>query len=269
MQARLFRLSWRNALLAYLQYPNGRWLRTSDDWKQDGFTVENGESAIWIWEPIIKKSCPVCDNSLEYHDRPHVDCTNHQTGHPEYWPEGVVGTKPTPYFDISQVRAVSTNEQTYPHELLSRASPSALSTLIEALISEDGYALETTLPHAAEFDGGGQIHRNVMTFQPEIEVLSCNPQQQAPYLIKYHLLAKAHEESGTPSSQEREIATWAAAALSSYFPLDDDELTLQPGRLGDSKDDVEAALTDISTAIEKYRKRLRRLAIKRRNRLSR
>ena len=30
--------------------------------------VQEGESAIWIWTPIITKQCPECGNSPSYHE---------------------------------------------------------------------------------------------------------------------------------------------------------------------------------------------------------
>ncbi len=61
--------------------------------------VKEGESAIWIWAPIIAKQCPECENSPSYHDR--SDCEYDETS-PKEWSKGLVGFRPAPVFDISQ-----------------------------------------------------------------------------------------------------------------------------------------------------------------------
>jgi len=61
--------------------------------------VTEGESAIWIWAPIITNQCPECENSPSYHKS--SDCEYDETP-PEEWSEGLVGFKPAPVFDISQ-----------------------------------------------------------------------------------------------------------------------------------------------------------------------
>jgi hypothetical protein len=58
-----------------------------------------GESAIWIWVPIITKQCPECENLPSYHQD--SDCACDETL-PEEWSEGLVGFKPAPVFDVSQ-----------------------------------------------------------------------------------------------------------------------------------------------------------------------
>ena len=58
-----------------------------------------GESAIWIWAPIITNQCPECENSPSYHEN--SDCEYDETP-PEEWSEGLVGFKPAPVFDVSQ-----------------------------------------------------------------------------------------------------------------------------------------------------------------------
>jgi len=61
--------------------------------------VTEGESAIWIWAPIITKQCPECENSPSYHEN--SDCDYDETP-PEEWSKGLVGFRPASVFDISQ-----------------------------------------------------------------------------------------------------------------------------------------------------------------------
>jgi len=61
--------------------------------------VTEGESAIWIWAPIITKQCPGCENSPSYHEN--SDCDYDETP-PEEWSKGLVGFRPASVFDISQ-----------------------------------------------------------------------------------------------------------------------------------------------------------------------
>jgi hypothetical protein len=69
-------------------------------WQEDfDRHVQEGESAIWIWAPIITKQCPECENSPSYHEN--SDCDYDQTP-PEKWSKGLVGFRPASVFDISQ-----------------------------------------------------------------------------------------------------------------------------------------------------------------------
>ena len=61
--------------------------------------MTEGETAIWIWAPIIAKQCPECENSPSYHER--SDCEYDETPSEE-WSKGLVGFRPAPVFDISQ-----------------------------------------------------------------------------------------------------------------------------------------------------------------------
>ena len=39
--------------------------------------VQEGESAIWVWAPIITKQCPECENAPSYHED--SDCDYDET----------------------------------------------------------------------------------------------------------------------------------------------------------------------------------------------
>jgi len=100
VQSRFYDYSYRNTLLIKQQYPGATRVAGYRTW-QEKFDrhVQEGESAIWIWVPIITKQCPECENSPSYHDD--SDCDYDETP-PEEWSEGLVGFKPAPVFDVSQ-----------------------------------------------------------------------------------------------------------------------------------------------------------------------
>ncbi|UHQ98945.1 ssDNA-binding domain-containing protein (plasmid) [Natrinema zhouii] len=100
VQSHFHDYSYRNMLLITRQCPHATRVAGYRTW-QNKFDrhVKEGESAIWIWAPIIAKQCPECENSPSYHDR--SDCEYDETS-PEDWSKGLVGFRPAPVFDISQ-----------------------------------------------------------------------------------------------------------------------------------------------------------------------
>lgn len=100
VQSRFHDYSYRNTLLINRQCPNATRVAGYRTWQNEfDRHVKEGESAIWIWAPIISKQCPECENSPSYHDR--TDCGYDKTP-PEKWSKGLVGFRPAPVFDISQ-----------------------------------------------------------------------------------------------------------------------------------------------------------------------
>ncbi len=100
VQSHFHDYSYRNTLLIKQQCPEATRVAGYRTWKEqfDRY-VQEGESAIWIWAPIISKQCPECGNSPSYHET--SDCEYDETP-PENWSKGLVGFKPAPVFDISQ-----------------------------------------------------------------------------------------------------------------------------------------------------------------------
>jgi hypothetical protein len=76
------RYSWQNALLILSQLPEASLVAGMTRWNELGYQVRKGERSIWIWAPITKK------------------VTNEQTGEDV---EGLVGFRPAPVFDASQL----------------------------------------------------------------------------------------------------------------------------------------------------------------------
>ncbi|UHQ98372.1 DUF955 domain-containing protein (plasmid) [Natrinema zhouii] len=100
VQSHFHDYSYRNTLLITRQRPHATHVAGYRTWQNEfDRYVEEGESAIWIWAPIIAKQCPECENSPSYHER--SDCEYDETS-PEEWSKGLVGFRPAPVFDISQ-----------------------------------------------------------------------------------------------------------------------------------------------------------------------
>ena len=100
VQSNFHDYSYRNTLLINRQCPEATKVAGYNTWRNEfDRHVQEGESAIWIWAPIISKQCPECENSPSYHED--SDCDYDETP-PEEWSEGLVGFKPAPVFDVSQ-----------------------------------------------------------------------------------------------------------------------------------------------------------------------
>jgi len=100
VQSRFHDYSYRNTLLIKRQCPRAIRVAGYRTWQEDfDRHVTEGESAIWIWAPIITKQCPECENSPSYHEA--SDCEYDETP-PEEWSKGLVGFNPVPVFDVSQ-----------------------------------------------------------------------------------------------------------------------------------------------------------------------
>jgi len=102
VQSRFHDYSVNNQLLILRQMPDATKVAGYHTWQELGRQVQSGESAIWIWAPIITEKCPECGNSESHHERDGHQCDHHQDSDPEEWDRGVVGFRPTSVFDISQ-----------------------------------------------------------------------------------------------------------------------------------------------------------------------
>jgi len=69
VQSRFHEYSYRNTLLIKRQYPDATKVAGYRTWQEEfDRHVQEGESAIWIWAPIITKQCPECENSPSFHE---------------------------------------------------------------------------------------------------------------------------------------------------------------------------------------------------------
>jgi len=126
VQSRFHDYSHRNTLLIKLQCPDATHVAGYRTWQEEfDRQVREGESAIWIWAPIITKRCPECENSPTYHDQ--SECDYDETPLND-WDRGPVGFKPVPVFDISQ-----TDGEPLPE--LDTAAHGDASGLVDALLA--------------------------------------------------------------------------------------------------------------------------------------
>jgi hypothetical protein len=69
VQSRFHDYSYRNTLLIKRQCPEATRVAGYRTWQEEfDRHVKEGESAIWIWAPIITNQCPECENSPSYHE---------------------------------------------------------------------------------------------------------------------------------------------------------------------------------------------------------
>lgn len=100
IQSKFHDYSVNNTLLILTQKPEASAVAGYRAWQNDfDRQVSKGESAIWIWAPVIAKQCPGCGNAPSYHER--MECEYDETP-PEEWSKGAVAFRPAPVFDISQ-----------------------------------------------------------------------------------------------------------------------------------------------------------------------
>nr|WP_305794390.1 ImmA/IrrE family metallo-endopeptidase [Halomarina rubra] len=99
VHSRFHEYSFRNTLLIKQQCPDATKVAGYRAWQTEfDRHVQAGESAIWIWAPIITERCPTCHESRRWHEE--SGCR--ETTPTEEWERGVVGFKPVPVFDASQ-----------------------------------------------------------------------------------------------------------------------------------------------------------------------
>jgi hypothetical protein len=100
VQSRFYDYSHTNSLLIARQCPDATKVAGYRTWQREfDRHVREGESAIWIWAPIIARRCPECENAQSYHER--IECSYDETP-PEAWSRGLVGFRPASVFDVSQ-----------------------------------------------------------------------------------------------------------------------------------------------------------------------
>ncbi len=219
VQSRFHDYSHRNTLLIKLQCPEASRVAGYNTWRNEfDRHVQEGESAIWIWAPIITKQCPECENSPNYHEN--SDCEYDETP-PEEWSKGLVGFKPASVFDISQ-----TDGEPLP-DLETEATGDA-SDLVPALLeSADSLGVEPRIVPPEEWSYGEAKgvckRRSVMTMRPRVEVKDReNRADLASTLIhEYaHTLLHFEVEDDTERSKRELEAEAIAYVVGRYFGLD-------------------------------------------------
>ena len=204
VQSRFHDYSHRNTLLIALQCPEAMKVAGYRTW-QDEFDrqVQDGESAIWIWAPLISRQCPECGNSPSYHDD--SNCAYDETP-PDEWNEGVVGFKPVPVFDISQ-----TEGEPLP-ELETDATGEADELLGALLAAADplGVTVDVVSADAWPHGDADGVCRHVEE-TPHIQVREAAPAAVAGTLIHEYAHALLHDPADTADREARELEAEAVA----------------------------------------------------------
>ncbi|MCD2204087.1 ImmA/IrrE family metallo-endopeptidase [Halobacterium sp. KA-6] len=219
VQSRFHDYSYRNTLLIKLQRPDATKVAGYNSWRNEfDRHVQEGESAIWIWAPIITKQCPECENSPSYHEQ--SDCEYDETP-PKEWSEGLVGFKPTAVFDISQ-----TEGEPLP-ELETEATGDA-DDLVPAL--KDAAAeigMTVRIVDAAKWEHGDAKgvckYRSTRDLQPVVEAKARSNQADLAVTLIHefaHALLHADVTDETERSKREVEAEAVAYIVGRYFGLD-------------------------------------------------
>ena len=218
IQSHFHDYSYRNTLLITRQCPNATRVAGYRTWQTEfDRHVKEGETAIWIWAPIIAKQCPECENSPSYHER--SDCEYDETP-PEEWSKGLVSFRPAPVFDISQ-----TEGEPLP-ELEADATGDA-DELVPALL-EESKALEVDVeviskPAWTHGDAEGICHYRSPAERPLVEVQ--NRENSAALAVTLvheyaHALLHGDVDNETERSKRELEAEAVGYIVGRYFGLD-------------------------------------------------
>ncbi|MDG5777866.1 ImmA/IrrE family metallo-endopeptidase [Haloarculaceae archaeon H-GB1-1] len=215
VQSRFHDYSHRNTLLITLQCPDATNVAGYRTWQQEfDRHVAEGESAIWIWAPIIVPVCPSCETSKKYHVDEECDDDTPQSE----WSDDLVGFRPVPVFDISQTEGEPLPElDTTAHGDAERLLPT-----LRAIADDLGVTVRTIAP--SEWDHGDA--RGVCLYdaeQPTVELRDrANEADLATTLV--HEYAHALLHGGIADSDERakrEVEAEAVAyVVGRHFGLD-------------------------------------------------
>ena len=217
VQSRFHDYSHRNTLLITLQRPDATKVAGYRTW-QDEFNrhVKEGESAIWIWAPLVSPQCPECGNSPSYHAD--SDCAYDETPSEE-WAEGVVGFKPVPVFDVSQTEGEPLPEL---ETAASGAADALLPAVVEAAATLDVTA-EIVAPEAWPHGDADGVCRHV---DGTAHVQVCDDDDPAAVtgtLVHEYAHALLHEAGDTTDREAREFEAEAVAyVVGRHFGLEMD-----------------------------------------------
>jgi len=218
VQSRFHDYSHRNTLLINLQCPEATKVAGYNTWRNEfDRHVQEGESAIWIWAPIITKQCPKCENSPSYHEQ--SDCEYDETS-PDEWSKGLVGFKPTSVFDVSQ-----TEGEPLP-ELETEATGNA-DDLVPALTdAADELGVTVRIVDADEWEHGDAKgvckYRSKRDLQPVVEAKARSNQADLAVTLIHeyaHALLHADVTDETERSKREVEAEAVAYIVGRYFEL--------------------------------------------------
>jgi hypothetical protein len=257
VQSKFHDYSARNTLLIKMQCPEATRVAGYNTWKNDfDRYVQEGESAIWIWAPIITNKCPECGNSPSYHAN--TDCEYDETD-PDEWSRGLVGFRPTSVFDISQ-----TDGEPLPElETETHGDPAGL--VEDLLAATDQIGVDAQLVDSDEWDHGAAkgvcSRRSVTTTNPVVEVEhQDNRAAVASVLIHEFAHAQLHFDVEDDTERDkREVEAEAVAYIvCRHFGLDPDNsafyLAAWDGEaaetLRDRLDRISSTAADLIDAVE-------------------
>ncbi|MDT3435541.1 ImmA/IrrE family metallo-endopeptidase [Haloarcula sp. 1CSR25-25] len=263
VQSRFHDYSYRNTLLIARQCPEATKVAGYRTWQEEfDRQVQDGESAIWIWAPIIAKQCPGCGNSPNYHAD--SDCAYDEMP-PEEWSEGPVAFKPVPVFDISQ-----TEGEPLP-ELDTEARGNATDLFPAVTGAADTLGVQVAVVDPAEWDHGPAegICRPVDDedeYDTAIEIRA-RESTAAMAAVLIHEFAHALLHSGVtdnPEREKREVEAEAVAyVVGRHFGLDMSGSALylaawqsdEPDTILDRLDRISRTATEIIEAIRACQRR--------------
>ncbi|GGL72941.1 ArdC-like ssDNA-binding domain-containing protein [Halocalculus aciditolerans] len=219
VQSRFHDYSHRNTLLINLQCPEATKVAGYNTWRNEfDRHVQEGESAIWIWAPIITKQCPKCENSPSYHEQ--SDCEYDETA-PDEWSKGLVGFKPTAVFDVSQ-----TEGEPLP-ELETEATGDA-DDLVPVLTNvADELGVSVRIVDSADWEHGDAKgvckYRSKRDLQPIVEAKARSNQADLAVTLIHeyaHALLHADVTDETERSKREVEAEAVTYIVGRYFELD-------------------------------------------------
>ncbi|QOS13429.1 DUF955 domain-containing protein [Haloferax sp. Atlit-6N] len=210
--------SYRNTLLIKQQCPVATRVAGYRTWQNEfDRHVKEGESAIWIWVPIIARQCPECENSPSYHSN--TNCEYDETPSEE-WSKGLVGFRPAPVFDISQ-----TEGESLP-SLDTDAEGDADKLLPAVLDAAEDVGVEVELAPDEEWNYGdakGVCRESRKNESPIVEVLRRdNDAAMASTLVHEYAHARLHVgvDDDTERSKREVEAEAVAYVVGRQFGLD-------------------------------------------------
>ena len=216
VQSRFHDYSHRNTLLISLQCPDATKVAGYRTWQREfNRHVKEGESAIWIWAPLISPQCPACGNNPSYHAD--SDCEYDETPSEE-WDEGIVGFKPVSVFDVSQ-----TDGEPLPE--LDTAATGAADDLFPAVIdaaADLGVTAEVVAPAAwSHGDAAGVCRHTGDT--PQIKVRHDDAAAMTGALVHEYAHALCHDPADAADREAREVEAEAVAyVVGRHFGLEMD-----------------------------------------------
>jgi hypothetical protein len=218
VQSQFHEYSYRNTLLIKQQCPEATKVAGYRTWQNEfDRHVKEGESAIWIWAPIIAKRCPECENAPSYHQQ--IDCGYDETP-PSRWSKGLVGFNPAAVFDVSQ-----TGGEPLPElDTATRGDAGELVGRLRDASDELGVTARVVAPRAWEHgEADGVCRYDGPDGQSVVEVRGrTNQADQATTLIHEYAHALLHSKRGDePERSKREVEAEAVAyVVGRYYELD-------------------------------------------------